>query len=190
MSPVTHFLTGWVFANCFNLKRKERALVTLASVAPDIDGLGIIPELLTRNSAHPLLWFSLYHHSLHNLTFALVVAVIAFVLATQRWKTGLLALLSFHLHLFEDVLGSRGPEGYQWPISYLAPFSSTAELTWRGQWELNAWPNVLITIALLLITCWLAWRRGLSPLEMISAKSDSALVMALRHRFPRGAANS
>ena len=184
MSPVTHFLAGWVFANCFSLERKERALVTLASVAPDIDGLGILPELLTRNSAHPLLWFSLYHHSLHNLAFALVVAMIAFALATQKWKTGLLALVSFHLHLFEDVLGSRGPDGYQWPISYLAPFSSSLQLSWRGQWSLNAWPNILITIALLLITFWLAWRRGFSPLEMLSARADSSFVAALRRRFP------
>ena len=73
-----------MFANCFDLQRKDRALVTLACVAPDVDGLGIIPELLTRNSAHPLLWFSLYHHSLHNLSFALVIAAIAFALATQR----------------------------------------------------------------------------------------------------------
>jgi inner membrane protein len=98
MSPVTHFLTGWVFANCAKLKPRDRAIVTLASVAPDLDGLGIIPELLTRNSSHPLVWFSLYHHSLHTLAFALVIAGVAFVLATQRWKTGLLALLSFHLH--------------------------------------------------------------------------------------------
>ena len=185
MSPITHFFTGWVLANCFDLERKERILVTLASVAPDIDGLGIIPELLTRNSAHPLLWFSLYHHSLHNLTFGLVIAVIAFTVSNQKWKTGSLALVSFHLHLFEDMLGSRGPEGYQWPIPYLAPFSSAVRLTWRGQWGLNAWPNVLITITLLLITLWLAWRRGFSPLEMISAKSDCTLVMALRERFPR-----
>jgi hypothetical protein len=89
---------------------------------PDVDGLGIIPELLTRNSAHPLLWFSQYHHCLHNLMFALVIAAIAFVLGAQKWKTGLLALLSLHIHLFEDVLGSRGPDGYQWPIPYLAPF--------------------------------------------------------------------
>jgi inner membrane protein len=186
MSPVTHFLTGWVFANCFRLERKERALVTLACVAPDLDGLGIIPELLTRNSAHPLLWFSQYHHSLHNLAFALVVAAIAFALATQKWKTGMLALLSFHVHLFEDVLGSRGPDGDQWPIPYLAPFSSALQLTWRNQWELNAWPNIAITITLLLITFWLAWRRGFSPLEMISAKADSTFVSALRRRFPRG----
>src|SRR6266849_6127491 len=59
MSPVTHFFTGWVFANCFDLERRDRALVTLACIAPDLDGLGIIPELLTRNSSHPLVWFSL-----------------------------------------------------------------------------------------------------------------------------------
>ena len=71
MSPVTHFFSGWVLANCANLSRKDRALVTLACVIPDIDGLGIIPEILTRNSAHPLLWFTLYHHALHNLAFRL-----------------------------------------------------------------------------------------------------------------------
>ncbi|MGA2412893.1 MAG: metal-dependent hydrolase [Candidatus Sulfotelmatobacter sp.] len=183
MSPVTHFLTGWVFANCFDLTQRDRALVTLACVAPDVDGLGIIPELLTRNSAHPLLWFSLYHHSLHNLVFALAVAAIAFALALQKWKTASIALLSFHIHLFEDLLGSRGPDGYQWPIPYLAPFSSSLQLQWQGQWGLNGWQNVLITIGLLFITLWLAWRRGFSPLEMVTAKADSALVEALRRRF-------
>lgn len=170
MSPVTHFLTGWVFANCVKLDRRERALVALASVAPDLDGLGIVPELLTRNSSHPLLWFTLYHHALHTLVFALFVAAIAFVLAKDKWKTGLLALVSFHLHLFEDVLGSRGPDGYQWPIPYLEPFSSYLQLAWRGEWGLNAWQNVVITIALLLVTFWLAWWRGFSPLEMVSTK--------------------
>jgi len=185
MSPVTHFLTGWVFANCARLDRRERAIVTLACVAPDVDGLGIIPELLTRNSAHPLLWFTLYHHSLHTLAFSLVVAAVAFALARQRWKTAFLALLSFHLHLFEDVLGSRGPDGYQWPIPYLLPFSHSLQLAWRGEWALNAWPNVALTVALLLGTLWLAWRRGFSPLEMISTRADAAFVAALRRRFPR-----
>jgi hypothetical protein len=186
MSPVTHFLSGWVLANCARLDRKDRALVTLACVIPDIDGLGIVPELLTRNSTHPLLWFTLYHHSLHNLAFGLVVAALAFAIATRRWTTGLLALLSFHLHLFEDVLGSRGPDGYQWPIPYLAPFSSSLHLTWHGEWSLNAWPNIALTFILLMITFWLAWRRGFSPLEMFSAKANAAFVGALRRRFPRG----
>lgn len=184
MSPVTHFFSGWVFANCFDLNRRDRAIVSLACVVPDVDGLGIVPELITRNSAHPLLWFSEYHHSLHNLAFALVFAAIAFALAARKWKAGLLAFLSFHLHLLEDVLGSRGPDGYQWPICYLAPFSPSRQILWRGQWALNAWPNIALTILLLLITLWLAWQRGFSPLEMISTKADTALVAALRRRFP------
>jgi inner membrane protein len=87
------------------------------------------------------------------------------------------------------VVGSRGPEGYQWPIPYLAPFSSSLQLVWRGQWGLNAWQNILITIVLLMITLWLAWRRGFSPLETVSAKADSALVAALRQRYPRNLKN-
>ncbi|HTR65546.1 MAG TPA: metal-dependent hydrolase [Terriglobales bacterium] len=186
MSPVTHFLTGWVFANCARLDTRERALVTLASVVPDVDGLGIIAELLTRNSAHPLLWFSQYHHSLHSLTFGIAVAAAVFLLSTQKWKTSALALCSFHLHLLEDLMGSRGPEGYQWPIPYLAPFSSLP-LAWHGQWALNAWPNYGFTVSLLFATLWLAWQRGFSPLEMVSRRADAALVVALRRRFSRPA---
>jgi len=184
MSPVTHFLTGWVLANCARLDARDRAIVTLACVVPDVDGLGIIPELLTRNSAHPLLWFTLYHHALHNLAFALVVAVIVALLAKDKLMTTLLAFFSFHVHLMEDVLGSRGPDGYQWPIPYLAPFSRSLRLSWQGEWRLDAWQNIVITIALLCVTIWLAWRRGFSPLEMISGKADAAFVKTLRERFP------
>ncbi|MGO9863889.1 MAG: metal-dependent hydrolase [Terriglobales bacterium] len=184
MSPVTHFFTGWVFANFASLARRDRALVTLACVVPDVDGLGIVPEYLTRHSQHPLEWFSTYHHSLHTLPFAIVVAALSFALATERWKTAGLAFLSFHIHLFEDLLGSRGPEGYQWPIPYLMPFSRACALSWRGQWALNAWPNFAITIALLLATFYLAWSRGFSPLEMVSLKADAAFVEALRKRIP------
>jgi inner membrane protein len=185
MSPITHFLSGWVLANCAKLDRRDRAIVTMACVIPDIDGVGILPELLTRNSTHPLLWFTRYHHSLHNLAFALLIAVLAYAIATRKWATGLLALLSLHLHLFEDVLGSRGPDGDQWPIPYLAPFSSAVQWTWSGQWSLNAWPNIALTFILLMMTFWLAWRRGFSPLEMISTKADAKFVEALRQRFPR-----
>lgn len=183
MSPVTHYLTGWVFANCARLGHKDRAIVTLACVVPDADGLGIIPEVLTRNSPHPLMWFSLYHHTLHTLFFSLAVAVFSALLASQKWKTGFLALVSFHIHLFEDILGSRGPDGYQWPIPYLKPFSSSWQLTWQGQWMLNSWQNYVITMALLFVTLWLAWQRGFSPLEMFSRRADRAFVTALRHRF-------
>jgi len=187
MSPITHFLTGWVLANCAKLERRDRAIVALACVIPDVDGLGIVPELLTRNSPHPLLWFSEYHHSLHTLLFAAVTAMLAFALSRRRWKTAALAFATFHIHLIEDLLGSRGPDGDPWPIPYFKPFSSV-QFSWHGQWALNAWPNIAITIVLLLVTLWLAWRRGFSPLEMISQKADRAVVGVLRQRFQGRAA--
>jgi inner membrane protein len=185
MSPVTHFLTGWVLANTAAFSRKDRALITLAGVIPDVDGLGAVADLLTRHSQHPLDWFARYHHSLHNLGFALLAAGAAYALATQRGKTAAFAFLSFHLHLLEDVLGARGPDGYQWPIPYLSPFSRAAQITWHGQWALNAWPNFAITIALLLVTLYLARVRGYSPLEMVSLRADTSFVETLRRRFPR-----
>jgi inner membrane protein len=185
LSPVTHFLTGWVVANCApSLGTRERAVVTLAGVVPDVDGLGAIPDFLTRNSSHPLNWFGTYHHQLHNLPFGVFVAGVSLVIAKKnKWMTALLVFVSFHLHLFEDILGGRGPEGYQWPIPYLTPFSHAAQLTWRGQWALNGWQNFAITFLLLLLTFYLAWAKGYSPLEMVSTRADKAFVATLRHRF-------
>jgi hypothetical protein len=154
MSPATHFLVGWMVANSTELNRRERAAVAVAGVIPDLDGLGIVAEVLTRGTSHPLPWFSQYHHTLHNLSFALLVSA-----------------------------GARGPDGYQWPIPYLLPFSRAWEWTWEGQWALNAWPNFVLTIALLLATFYLAWKRGFSILEMLSTRADQALVRTLRARF-------
>ncbi|HEY2115967.1 MAG TPA: hypothetical protein VGJ51_12805, partial [Candidatus Angelobacter sp.] len=87
MSPVTHFFAGWMLASLFpagrptTLTRRDKALVVAAAVAPDLDGLGIVPELLTRNTSHPLLWFSQYHHSLHTLAFALLSTFAAYIIA-------------------------------------------------------------------------------------------------------------
>jgi len=184
MSPVTHFFTGWALANSFSLNQRDRTLITLAGVAPDVDGLGIVADILIRHSHHPTEWFSSFHHSLHTLLFAIIVTAASTLLATERWKTPCLVFVSFHLHLLEDLLGSRGPDGYQWPIPYLMPFSTAGNLSWSGQWALNAWPNFAITIALLLVTFYIAWAGGRSPIEMISKKADAAFVTTARKRFP------
>jgi inner membrane protein len=183
VSPVTHFLTGWVLGSAVGSNRRERAIVTVAGLIPDVDGLGIIPEMLTRHSRHPLLWFSEYHHDLHTLVFALLISVIAFFVAGNRWIPAAFAFVSFHLHLLEDLVGSRGPDGFGWPIPYLFPFNSRWTWTWGGQWELNAWPNIALTAALVCLTLWIAVTRGFSPVELFSPSADRAVVAALRKRF-------
>ena len=187
MSPITHFFLGWAVAGTApGLRRRERTLITWAAVVPDLDAIGIVPELLTRDRPEPLLWFSEYHHLLaHNLGFGLLVTALAFALARRRRVlVAGLAFLSFHTHILGDIAGGQGPDGYSWPIPYLLPFSDRWQLEWSGQWQLNAWPNFLITGALLALTLAWARRRGYSPLEMVSARADQALVATLRQRFP------
>jgi inner membrane protein len=186
MNPITHALVGWCVAESVpGLGKRERALVVGAAVAPDLDGLGIVPELVTRNGPTPLLWWSSYHHVLaHNLAFSCLVAVLAGVLATtRRTIVALLAFIAVQLHFLCDVVGSRGPDGYEWPIPYFYPFAARPEISWSGQWRLNAWPNILITIVLLGVTFVLAWRRGYSPVGLFSERADRAFVGALRARF-------
>ena len=185
MSPVTHFLLGWLVANGpAETGRRDRAMIAIVGVAPDLDGLGAVAEVLTKNSATPLLWFTDYHHFLcHNLPFCLLYTGIAVLLASRRILVGVLCFLGFHLHLICDLLGGRGPDGHQWPIHYLAPFSKVWEWAWSGQWQLNAWPNFAVTIAALAVTFLLAYKRGYSPLEILSPAADRKVVGTIRTRF-------
>jgi inner membrane protein len=212
MHPVSHFLSGWLVANTVPLTRRERIAVTFASVIPDIDGFGAPFEALTRNSDSPLRWYTEYHHVLaHNIFFGVAVTAGCFLLAggapdparstiqnpgsgtapgpkaaSLRRRRLLLALLgaaAFHLHLFLDLLGSRGPDGSQWPVPYLWPLNTEWSLTWSGQWELNAWPNFAITGAMLAVAAFLAVRRGFSPVDIFSPKLDRKVVDTLRKRL-------
>lgn len=186
MSPITHAFLGWlVAATDARSTRRERACVTLAGLAPDLDALGTLPQLLTAQSAHPVYWGSDFHHVLgHNLLAAVLVTAVASALAERRAVTGALAFASFHLHILGDLVGSRGGDGYTWPMAYLFPMSESFTLSWSGQWQLDAWPNFVITAAALAVTFRLAWLRGYSIVELISLPADRAFVAALRARFP------
>jgi hypothetical protein len=185
MSPITHFFIGWLVATPTKLNSRERSIIAFSGVIPDLDGLGIVAEVLTKNTAYPLLWWSDYHHILgHNIGFALLVLLLATWFSTHRVLTAVLAFISFHVHLLADLVGSRSPAGYQWPIPYLLPFSSSWQLTWSGQWQLNAWPNFLVTGIALFLILFLAHKRGYSIVGVFSLSADKAFVDTLRKRFP------
>lgn len=185
MNPATHFLTGWLIANVDHLERRDRALVTLAGVIPDADGLGILTGIASQDQEVGLYLYGQYHHVLaHNVFFGLLLAATGYALSKKKGLTTFLVLLSFHIHLLGDILSGRGPDGTIWTISYLFPVLTDVKFSWSGQWELNAWPNVVITAAALLLTLYLAWRRGFSLVNIFSVKADEAVVAALRNRFP------
>jgi hypothetical protein len=56
-------------------------------------------------------------------------------------------------------------------------------LVWSGQWALSSWQNNLITVLLMAVTLYLAWRRGFSPLSLIWPRGDRVFVETLQARF-------
>jgi hypothetical protein len=185
MNPATHFLAGWLIANVDHLGRRDRALVTLAAVIPDADGLVILSGIVSKDQGVGMELYSQYHHVLaHNVFFGLLLAAIVYILSKKKALTAFLVMISFHIHLLGDFLSGRGPDGTIWTISYFFPVLGDIQYSWSGQWELNAWPNIVITAALLLLTFYLAWKRGFSPVSIFSLNADRAVIETLRNRFP------
>ncbi len=168
-------MMSWLASNTVKASVRERTIITIAGIAPDIDGLGLVIDPISRLTGHPTNYWGEVHHALHNLGFCLLVALASALLAkVKRLKVALLAFTVFHLHLLCDLIGSRGPDGYQWPLPYLQPFSDRVHLTWEYQWALNAWPNIIIGVALIIAMGAFAKIKGRSAFEIVSSKADSA----------------
>lgn len=188
MSPVTHGLLSWAIGERFLPSSRDAALVGLAGLAPDLDSLGVVLDLtnswLGRTATDH--YATLHHFLLHGIAGAVVICGTLSLLARQRLRVLALSLLSFHLHLLCDLVGSRGPDPSEgiWPLYYLGPFSSSqGVLVWQGQWPLNGWQNVSLTVALLVWVFYLAWSQDRSPLLPWARSAHRALVAALRGRF-------
>lgn len=169
MTPGAHLLFSWLSTVQIIENRRERLLVSLCGVAPDLDGLGLLIDRFT-GVTH---YYLSYHHYLgHSVLSAFVLASLAALLAKQqRLSVWLLGLFVVHLHVMCDVIGSKGPDGYHWPVYYLFPFSDYG-LTWTGQWELDAWQNQVIMLFLLATSVYVAATRNISFLEVISRTLD------------------
>ncbi len=172
MNPLVHAELSWLLAHRLE-NRRQRALVTLAGVLPDLDGL----TLLAGEDA-----YGRWHHVLTHSGFSavLICGGLALLARERRARVFGFSVLAFHLHLVCDLLGS----GPGWPISYLQPFSPV-ELMWQGQWNLASWQNSLIGLAATLgaLACALTVSR--TPVELFSLRADTAVVNTLKKRFAR-----
>jgi hypothetical protein len=225
MNPLTHLFISWSVANVDSLERRDRLMVTVGGLLPDVDAVGIIPELI---SGGKIDWYSRYHHILAHNFMPCVLGLIAVILIARKkiptkvgithpvpsghpsqegilpkvpskkrgfrgvfytflyrkkFLTTLLFIFAFHIHLFCDIIGARGPEGYQWPIPYLWPFNPDFQITCFHQWLLNAWLNMVITVFFIIITIWLARVKGYSIFSLVSDKIDKAFVETIQKRL-------
>jgi hypothetical protein len=169
MNPIVHAELSWLAAQGLR-ERRDRILVTVAGLAPDVDGLTILAgEAL----------YARYHHVLfHGFVGALITMALCTAFARQRGRVALLSLVAFHLHLLCDLAGS----GPGWPIHYYWPITMR-EWYWKGQWDLASWQNSLVGLiaTLACLACALRWRRTF--VEVFSTRWDGEVTRTLRRRF-------
>ena len=191
MSPFAHLVGSWLVASATTNNPRDRKLVTLAGVLPDVDGLGVVVDVvgsLISGKENTFHYYQQYHHILlHGWPGAVAVSILLMLFARQRRPVLLLCLLTFHLHLLCDLVGSRGPTvGDLWPICYSEPIFRHPIWFWKGQWKLDGWQNQTIFATLLATSIWLAVKRGYSFVEVVSERADKVFVQVLRQWFGAG----
>lgn len=168
MNPIVHAEISWLTGQRL-AARRDRLLVTLAGLSPDLDGL----SLLAGEDA-----YSRWHHVLtHGFVSAFACAAVCAAFAQQKRLVALLAFAAFHLHLLCDFVGS----GPGWGLHYLWPFRED-EWLWAGQWNLASWQNSVIGLAVTLAVLGCAVPFGRTIVELFSLKADAKVVAAVRAR--------
>jgi hypothetical protein len=190
MAPTTHLLASWILAAKTTDNPRDCRLVTLAGVLPDLDGLGIFADMFNSAFRHRTTeYYQQFHHYwMHGGLAAVAVTAALVCFARRRGRVAILALLAYHLHLFCDLIGSRGPDpSDKWPISYLAPWNPHSvwlirhsTWVWKYQWPLFGWQNGVISIVLFVWAMTLAIRRGDSIIGVFNRRADAVFVGMLR----------
>jgi hypothetical protein len=185
VSPLTHLVASWLAAVATTSNPRDRKLVTVAGVLPDADGLGAVADVVgswISGKECTFYYYQQYHHMLlHGWPGAIVISMLLTIFARQRGRVLLLCLLTYHLHLLCDLIGSRGPtSGDFWPIYYSEPVFRYPIWIWKHQWRLDGWQNQIIFVALFLASLWVAVKKGSSFVEVFSTRLDSVFVEVLR----------
>jgi len=176
-------LTGWLIAAYATDNPRDCRLVTLASILPDADGLGLLVDGVNHLLGHPQTHFYVrYHHFLlHGLFGAMLLTLVFAALARKRGRVALLCVLVYHLHLVCDLVGSRGPAPEDlWPIFYFGPFDKDPMWLWKHQWRLDGWQNRYFSVAIFFWALLLAELKGHSVVGVFNRRLDAVFVSVLR----------
>lgn len=183
MQGPAHIGIGWVIGVAGGLRsRRDRRIVGLAGLAPDIDIL-VYPAAwlsygfdLDRAFA---LYANVHHRYTHGIAFVVLAAVVAWRMAAgRRGLVALLTALAVVAHVVCDVIAS----GPAWPVHPLWPWHDWA---WSVAWSWNASDprNIAVSAAAVIMMLGASWKRGYSPLECFSYRADDWMASVMRGEF-------
>jgi len=173
-----HLAISWLIGHRLS-ERRDRRLVTWAGVALDLDALSLLGGVAA---------YTQYHHVIaHGLIAAVVGTALWTTFARQRWKVAALSLVTFHVHILSDLVGS-GAQGTPWAVYYFWPFSWHEWFIPWG-WDLASPTNAFIWLAAVAVTVKIALVHDRTFGEaFLPARADAAVVATLRRVFLRAPA--
>jgi membrane-bound metal-dependent hydrolase YbcI (DUF457 family) len=157
MTPLAHFLYGWIIANLFKLDIRSKVFVLLSAVLPELDA---IPILFDKE-----LFYKTHHVITHNLFAGIVFALVFTLLSKKQYRklTVSATLIAWCVHLVADVLTTNWPVSFFWPFS---DFSYSIVTIWSNNFiygPVNFAANFIAILGTLII--FVKLKR--TPLEVI-----------------------
>ena len=173
-----HLALSWLVAHKLP-DRRDRRLVTWAGVVPDVDALAVLGGVGS---------YVEYHHVLtHGVLAATAVTATFAYFGRDRIRVALFSLLTFHLHLLCDLVGS-GAQGQPWPIAYFWPWSRREFFSPYG-WDLASPQNAVVWLIAVAFTALIAARHGRTFGEaFLPARADAKVAQVLARFIPRWSA--
>jgi inner membrane protein len=164
-------MIGWLISQPLE-KRRDRLLVTAASLLPDFDGAGAVISID---------YYSRFHHVFgHNVFFGLILLLITLKCGVDKLKVSILVFISFNSHILGDLLGS----GAGWGIPYFWPFNKTMfEFSHPFQWELDSWQNLIVTIICIVLIIIFGLLKKRTIVEIFSVNTDYKVVEIFNRWF-------
>lgn len=168
MSPLIHLITAWLIAMLFTFELKERRIVVLAGIIPDIDGAFI---LFSQDI------YIEYHHSFgHSLLFGVILILILSIVFSKHIKNRLLligvSILAFSSHLMLDIIGTNWSVNPLYPILALdlSIYSTLSS-------EIIYWViNPVYAILIFGLMAFIIYKKERSPIEFISVNLDKIMT--------------
>ena len=164
MSPVAHLQFGWWFAHWGNFSRRERAVIALAGLAPDADGVFVF--------GGQDVYYRFHHIQFHNVGAALAVLLLAGVFFWRRPRVWLLIGFAFAAHLVEDYI-TVGWNQHLWLPFSSSPVNLADHLP---NWLVQGVFQAVTMVFILAVTVYIYRRHGRTPIEILSPALDRLLL--------------
>ena len=187
MHLTEHLFLSWLLPWRALPERRDRILVALAGIAPDIDA----PILFVMGGKQA---FIEYHHRYtHHFAGAALAAGAGLAFGKSRWKAAGFATLAWCGHLLLDLVGAGelNEDGTcAYPLPLLWPFSARPFDTFPFAWPLASWQNAVVMVFAMALMVVTALRANRTVVEVVSLRADGAVVGVLRKWFGgKGAAS-